>query len=387
MLNPRLIVLCSLFCLVVSAPTHTGAAQTPPPLPPDPDPILLWVRGDLWQVDPLDLARPAVQITQNGTISAPAIMGSAVAYKAAAPVGLEALDRVQTDGDVADFDLPADLYVISQVNGTFATAAPRQIIGQPPNASLFVAGVPDAAVIRSAPAWSPDGLALAWTEIAFGTAQASLVILDGRTGEGVQLPTELPVDGIPPRVTWGNGGLMVWLTGTGGETWVGFYSTTGALLWRHLIPPATSALEDAVWLEAGDRSLPALLYSDGAWWVFDPLTEPPRPLDALPRLTSRQSPADSFRVSFGTLADTGFFWEAFDPFTPEAASVAFPGGPSRVTLSPSGRAIAFLGFPEFGAAAIYRDGDLYPIPGTGEGADELNVGAILWGTTVWSLPD
>ena len=350
----------------------------------DAEPIFLWVRGDLWQFDPLDINTPPFQITTLGTISEPHLSpdDTRIAYKAASQVGLDALNRVQTDGLIADFDLPADLFVLD-----ITTGQTTQIAVQPENASLFVDGVADNAVIRSAPAWSPDGTRLAWAEFPFGATQTHIVIYDLASSAVVSdtLDETLTITGVPPRVVWGSGGIMLWLTGAGGENLFSFYDANGTNIARQFVPPGEHAIEEAIWVEQGGESFPALLYSSGEWAMFDELNAAPITTTLLPQRVARMLPDISYTLAFGRLDDTGFFWEGFDPMTPEAASVAFPGAPSRVTLSPSGRAIAFLGFPEFGSAAIYRDVELIAIPGTGGDVDDLNVGAILWGSTFWRV--
>ena len=52
-----------------------------------------------------------------------------------------------------------------------------------------------------------------------------------------------------------------------------------------------------------------------------------------------------------------------------------------MTLSPSGQAIAFTGFPSSGAVTIWQDGSTTAVPNTGSNLDELQVGALLWGYT------
>jgi hypothetical protein len=367
------------FSLIVTS--MTGSAQTPY----DSEPIFLWVRGDLWQWNPVDLASAPVQVTTDGTISAPILSpdGAFIAYKAASPVGLDALSRIQTDGLIADFDLPADIALFAVADSTIVP-----ITRQPADASLLVEGVADNALIRSSPVWLPDSLTLAYVEFAFGTTSAHLVIYDlASTDQPARTPLDasLPITGYPPQIAAGRGGIMLWQTGTGGETLFNFYGADGSFVARQFVPPSESSIETAVWVEQGDQSFPALLYTSGVWALFDQRSAAPIVTDLLPQLVARRLPAISYAVAFGRLDDSGFFWEAFDPMTPDAASVAFPGTPSRVTLSPSGRAIAFLGFPEFGAAAVYRDGELIAIPGTGSGVDALNVGALLWGETMWRV--
>ncbi|MFN8531711.1 MAG: hypothetical protein U0670_24155 [Anaerolineae bacterium] len=361
---------------------------------PDTAPIFLWVRGDLWRVNPLDLNSAPVQVTQNGTISGPALSpdGLNIAYKVAAPVGLAALDRVQgAPGGIASFDLPADIYVLNVGSGTS-----QEIVGQPDNASLLVEGTPDNALIRSAPAWSPDGTSLIWTEMAFGSRDSELVVLNGRTSSGIRLFTGLPATTNPPQIaiapslaTDGQTFMIVaWVTDDTGVTTIGAYASDGAWASIHALPSGESSVEQIAIVEMGDTQQVAVLYSSGDWALYPDFQAgnlaPYRDQHPEgPFMYAHGNPAQTFGISFGYLGDTGFFWEAFDPFDPQAASVAFPGAPGRITIAPSGRAIAFLGFPDYGSAAIYRDGELLPIPNTGSGTDKLSVGAILWGSAAW----
>ncbi len=351
-----------------------AAAQTEPPNAP----IFLWVRGDLWRIDPVDLTAAPEQITEGGTISAPVLSpdGAWIAYKAAAQVGIDALDRLETEGLIADFDLPSDLFVLNTVTGES-----RPLVGQPESPSLFVEGVPDRAVSRSAPVWSPDGESLAWTQIDFGSSQAALFILNRETMNGISVPIMMEVFGIPPAVIWQGETITVWLTLPTGVTHVEQFTAAGIPTALTMIPQESIGGSIEGLFSLSNRLI--ILNDQGEWLeIFSDGSSA-----FVPSLMMTISGAEStYRIGFGHVADTGFFWEAFDPLTPEATSVAFPGAPSRVTLSPDGRSIAFLGFPDFGAAAIYRDGELLTIPNTGDDADKLNVGAILWGSPIWVSP-
>ncbi len=338
-------------------------------------PIFLWVRGDLWRVDPADLTAAPEQITEGGTISAPVLSpdGDWIAYKAAAQVGIEALDRLETEGLIADFDLPSDLFVLNVVTGES-----RPLVGQPENPSLFVDGVPDRATSRSAPVWSPDGTTLAWAQIDFGSPQAALVILNRETMNGISAPITMEVFGIPPNIVWQGETISVWLTLPTGITHVERFTAEGIPTELMEIPQESIGGSIEGFYELSGRTL--ILNDQGEWReIFADASSGVVPS---PMLTVAGA-ENAYRIGFGHVAETGFFWEAFDPLTPDATSVAFPGVPARVTLSPDGRSIAFLGFPEFGAAAIYRDGELFTIPNTGDDAAKLNVGAILWGTPIW----
>ncbi len=356
--------------------------------PADTAPVFLWVRGDLWRYDPMLAAQPPTQITQVGTISSPVISPDAarIAYSAASPVSLEALSRIQIGvGAVAEFVLPQDIYLLDT-----ATGESTLIAAQPADASLFVDGVPNRAIIRSAPVWSPDGAQLAWAETAFDSRLPRLVVYDlAQNGIAleVQDDTELPMVNGTLHTRWGTGGLMLWAEGEAGGVLAIFYALDGTRIARQFIPPpaAGDVVEDVVWVETTDDSLPGILFASGEWFLFDEVTGAAVQPAVLPQLTGRGYPDISYSVAFGVLDESGFFWEAFDPLAPDAASVAFPGSPARVTLAPSGRALALIGYPDFGNAAIFQNGELSAIPGTGINETDLYVGAVLWGATFWRI--
>ena len=104
-------------------------------------------------------------------------------------------------------------------------------------------------------------------------------------------------------------------------------------------------------------------------------------------LVSRGAPQSSLALRFGVSPDSGFYWEAIDPLDPNGASIAFAGAPGRVTLSPSGRVIAAAGYPTYGAVSLWREGTIIPLSTTGSGADLLEVGTVLWGSTDWRVAD
>ena len=186
-------------------------------------PLVLWIAGDLYAADPGTPTLPPRPLTQMGVISGPTLSpaGNWVAFKAAAPVGLAALDRIQTDGLIAAYDLPADLYLLDPRSGSLALVA-----SQPANASLLAEGVPDNATVRSAPSWSPDGTRLAWMEFPFGAAEARLsdgqvlravndLFIGPRTHTSAQY--ELSFDG---RREWQSSSGLIVSTGLGSTAWL-----------------------------------------------------------------------------------------------------------------------------------------------------------------------
>jgi hypothetical protein len=339
-------------------------------------PLILWVRGDLYAVR--DLTALPVQLTQNGTISGPTLShdGNMIAYKAAAPVGLQVLDRVQTSGFIAEFDLPGDIYALNVSAQQTALVA-----GQPEGASLFVEGVQDNAIVRSTPVWSPDSTILAWTELGFGNDSTRLVVFDfaARTQSIIvdALPVEI-VGGSAPDVKWGTGGIAI----IGDSSELLIYATDGNLRSTlQLTQQEDETPQEYAWIDNSDSSLFGVLYSSGRWSLFDPATGLEQQTQDTPLLVSTAE--NSLGLRFGALPDVGIFWETVELSGATTTSGAFPAPPSRVTLSPSGREVAFIGYPDYGGVAFWRDGEVIPVPGTG--SSSLAAGAVLWGATNWQI--
>jgi hypothetical protein len=372
---PRFLVLL-LFLLLTGLPV--GAQTTN-------EPLILWIAGDLWTVT--DTTTAPTALTQVGTISVPALAptGDRIAGKAAATVGLEALDRLGGVAPIAEFDLPADIFVLDVATGVAANIA-----GQPEDASLFVEGVPDNATVRSTPVWSPDGSRLAWTYLPFGGTTASLAVYDFAAAGSLPFIAAIAapvVRGTAPDLRWSEWGFAIraYAESSTEQTFL-FYTPDGSD--PNVQPTAIATVQpgedeeilDFEWVRVGENWRLGVLFNNARWVLIDPATgvaEDPASPPVLVSLTA----SDSLRLRFGFSEDVGLFWEALDPLNPAAASVAFPG--TRVTLSPNGREIAFIGYPTFGAAATVSGETIREIPGTGSGG--LLAGAALWGPLIWRL--
>ena len=360
------------FLLVISAFGFASAQAQD-----DEYPLIVWIRGDLYSVDAPGAA--PVAVTAMGTISGPVLSpdGSRIAFKAAAQVGLDALNRIPAEGFIADFDLPGDIYLLDIAGRASIAAA-----GQPEDASLFVEGTPDNAVIRSSPVWSPDGTRLAWTEYAYPGGALGIVVYDIATGTLNTVAPNVPapiVQGAAPPLRWGGFGFAVNASqdAAGDQSYL-IYAADGTLA----SAPRLAAVEndptlDYTWVESPNGSLLGILYQSGRWTMLEPSTGAAQAVAELPRLTT--AAPDSRALTFGVDETQGFFWEV------AGENAAAPGAPTQVTLSPSGRQIAFIGFPSSGAVSILNDDDSSTVPNTGSNLDQLQVGALLWGYTFWVI--
>lgn len=377
----------SLACVLLLLMTLTAHAQ------PEPAPIIAWVRGDLWKLDPVEIDAAPRQLTRGGVISGYALSpdGRMIAFKAAAPLGLDALDRIEAAGLIAEFDLPADIYLLDVASGQIALVA-----GQPDDASLLVADRPDRALVRSAPVWSPDGLQIAWTEFDFAVSVSPpprLIVYDLATRTAYRA-----IDSIPAAVTFGTAPALIWgasavviSAGSGGGSALQFLffrlnaDRPAELLAVARVPSPNAETQEIVWVEDEGDGLLGILLTTGDWILIDPRTGSVQPAEATPLLYSTTADDSSLGLRFGALPQTGMFWETVELGGATAASAAYVGAPGRVALSPDGREIAFLGFPTYATVAIWEAGGLLPLPATGEGENRLEVGSLIWGPMAWRL--
>lgn len=341
-------------------------------------PLVLWSRGDLYRLDAPGAA--LVPVTANGAVSGAARSpGDAwIAYKAAAPMGLAALDRVEAEGEIADFDLPADILLINVVADLSLTVAE-----QPADAAFLDPQQPDRAVQRSAPAWAPDGTSIAWAERDLATGAARLMRYD-LGGEPPRLLTDLPAvsQKSAPAVLWDVGGIAVdfSLDAASDQIFV-VYTPQGeqtGVVGVAAVPGTSVRL--ATWVQRADGLTPVLglLYENGAWSLLDPATNSAIPYAEPPELQSRVGVG--WRLRFAVDPSLGFYWEI------AGSNSAAVGAPDQVALAPAGNALAAIGVLAPGQATLFDGQDMAAIVGTGRGTADLATSAVLWGSMRWVLP-
>ena len=130
------------------------------------NPLVVLMDGELWiwsgnAEEPLMPFAPCRAANEN--VLPPLHMspnGNNLAYIAEPPLLAATPQDELGFGGIA---VPADVVVCGAALG----GQTRTVVAtQPENASFLTEGVPDRYSARSAPAWSPDGSQLAWTEIA-----------------------------------------------------------------------------------------------------------------------------------------------------------------------------------------------------------------------------
>lgn len=327
-------------------------------------------------------------LTMNGYIEPPAVSPDAteIAYAAYAPITIDALMRT---GGIGGGALPSDIWVMNP-----ATRQTREIAVQPPDASFFVEGVPDKALMRSQPVWSPDALKLAWTEQTYPGMERSLMVYNFATGNARAIATDLPEQAgvpVPLDLIWG--GPYIVLRSTTMDAELRFvetllvYDDTGTLVSTIGIDPER-VLGDYIWLEQDGQMLIGVRYADG-WAAFDAETGAEAPLNGTPEMVAALAPDTSLSLA-PTVDETGReIWQAYD--AAGQPGNRFSSAPyyatERITLSPDGQAVAFSDyFPETrtyeNTVRVVSGNAGANIPDV---ADDPLVRAVVWGPVAWRV--
>lgn len=159
-----------LFAILICEASPALRAQSEAPAP-----LILNFSGDLWR-----WTKPGVkpeQLTKSGFISQPVVSpeGTRLAYVSASDLAAKVLQR-EPKAQFARWQ--TDLWVMDAAAGQST-----RIADQSADASFGVNAVPDQGIMRARPAWSPDGMLLAWGELLLPDLTDQLVIYDLAAGK------------------------------------------------------------------------------------------------------------------------------------------------------------------------------------------------------------
>lgn len=316
------------------------------------------------------------------------------------------LSDAVAQGEPADYLLA---FVWNLVLLDLASGESQELAGQP-DSVIFANGQIDGGIKRSAPVWSPDGQAIAWTEQdAPARNTARLVVYDLRTGETRILEDTLPgiwmsSDGMPAILSWGNAGIAVFGNdpdfngesmfriydpGTGSRQTIRI-SEDGYRGFFHLHNPATE--DDLVvvvpainhpwnptavyWVKDGSGEWFAFNPDGIAWLKADMVTGSVYFISNQLEFVSAAHPDDSLRlVRDVNLDQDAPNWQVLSPDgTPLEILNADSLG--RFAFSPSGQSLAYYAV-NTRQVMLFQDGITTPltIP------DDMRAGQFLWGPT------
>ncbi len=377
------IVSVLLAALLVLPGAAVSQAQEQPPL-------IILADNDLWTVDGTSLTN----VTHDGHIQGAALSpdGTRIAYRNWSPISVEAVERVGAPGGGSP---PSDITVLN-----LTTLAITPIAIQPADASFLVDGVPDNAILRSAPTWSPDGTRLAWGELhypSFAPETNRLVIYDFNRGDTEVLVTNLPdqyeAGPSPGEATWGSSGLAAigieydfsindWFTS------IQVYSDQdGSLLSSTRLPESdVQRFSRYLWVHSSELDEIAVQYTPaGNWDLINPLTGNLHPALAVPELYNPLAP-ESAAVTFAYHADAEwpdfYSWTLTYPNGQQIEGQNRVSGTSSIALSPDGQAVAQ--FTSDGLLTfLWPDGHVTEGP-TLEGRF-AHLYHLYWGPTAWRI--
>lgn len=314
--------------------------------------------------------------------------GDFLAYMAWSPITVEAIRR---SGGIAGGELPGDIHVFDLASGQ-----ERTIAAQPDDASFFIEGTPDKAVMRSAPAWSPDERRLAWTEFDYpGELTNRLVIHDLQTGESrVVVPTFPAQGGVPSpmHVSWTGSGLVVRSvtprpntpTYTEDTTFL-IYDDNGVLLAEVPAPQTdTELMLDYLPVTFDGQEQIAALYSSGTWLLLNPLTGASTPVAGALELGGAGTLAARVLPPITGLPTNGQ-WDIVDA-QGNSTGVSIPmsdvPSASQPAFSPDGQAVAYITGTTSQGVEVWRGGQAAAVPPVEE--DQL-VTAVVWSPLSWRI--
>jgi len=316
-----------------------GAAGAQADLPETP--LVMVVNGNLVAWTP-EQDMPTM-LTMNGYIELPAVSPDAteIAYAAYAPITIDALQRT---GGIGGGPLPADIWVMNPT-----TRQTREIAVQPENASFFTGGVDDYAITRSQPAWSWDGMHLAWSEYVYPSGETRLMVYDFATNaariiaEG--LPPQAGVPG-PLEVTWVGAFIVLRsigmdASGSSTETLLVF-AANGNSLQTIALPVETQISRFESVLQNG-RYYIGVMDIDDQWTLFDPLHGTQEPVVGYVETYAWLAAETSLGLEPRYDEEGNPIWQAVDSigrFVERFSSASYYAS-ERTTLSPDGQTVAF----------------------------------------------
>ncbi len=365
-------------CLLVIIQSASAQSNTP---------LVLTINGDLWAWNGDPAGAPGSLTTWGyndpGVISPD---GSRIAYNSLATIVVDALARV---GGLAGGELPSNIWVIDfSGNGI-------RVAEQPSGSSFMTEGVPDFGVVRSSPAWSPDGSRLVWAEQTFPNPIDSLVVYNLASGSAQTIVANLPPSAgvtAPKAVAWGRTGIVMHDIQMGGNGSMidlfSVYSPEGAPISSFQVG-AGRILQYWAVMDDNGREVLGTLFNDGVWELYDLNSGASQIPSGIPELFSPLNAGGSLALSPGINEVGGFTWRALSSDgTILAEFVSAPYFiPQRYALSPDGQSVAYSDFQEgqntfSDVINIWREGTITVMPNP---VQFPLLGGVQWAPIAWRV--
>lgn len=348
----------------------------------DDSPLFMIIDNQLWSWTPDDAAPQ--RVTDRPSVDDMVVSpdGTQLAFVGMADLTVEAIQRT---GGFGGGGTPTDIWLLD-----IATGRIRHIAQQPPDASLMIQGVEDKGVSRSVPVWSPDGTRLSWAELVLPNLDHQIVIYNVASNTIETTITDIPPQvGVPAplELTWGEPGILYrsWSLNADGvqEDALVLHAPDGSLISSILLDNSTRRVIDYLWVRIDEQEFIGIRYNDDQWEVMSPYTGSSQPLVEPPQAYSRLAP-DALSLTFQGIEVEDWMWSAVS----SAGSSVLQGNgnsPSRITLSPSGQAVAFNDYLTQdrvyeNIVQVWRDGQTLTVP---EAPSQRFIMHLVWGPIAW----